>query len=328
MADVDADVEPAVVDGMFPPATAWAPSPNGGSDNVASMAAGVAGVAPAAFTPRAGTAELRTGVDQSSPRREIPHRASVAVGAGDDDDDGFLALARRRRRLLKKERIALESDLSRWRRDAASSGLFEDDVVGVNWTNADLAGNHRVLMRVKAALDARMLQNQEDLCEARAVERVLSDWRSAPAADVGAGANLGFSGARTCPREAWWESTAPAVSTAVADGGGFSLPGGGATWGAPCHDDAAVLAMLRRQREQQQRQFATKVSGSRTSRERPHSASLKRSYSPAPVPVAASVSPRAPLTARDVLAGHAAWLRDFREQLDSPSRANYPTTAR
>ncbi|CAE8657528.1 unnamed protein product, partial [Polarella glacialis] len=148
---------------------------------------------------------------------------------------------------------------------------------------------------VKAVLEERAVRIAEGIREARAVERLLTNWQP---------------GSTTAPHT-------PAAAQSAPRGEWAWQPRDGEAQGYPIHvadgpifvgrTDAAALALLQRWRAERTpmgvavaaaRSSSSKRSGSLTARASRATSTSQASY-------------RQPLTARSVVAGHEAWLRGF-----------------
>jgi len=242
----------------------------------------------------------------------------------------LLAAAREQRKRLRRERALLEVDLERWQQDMDNQSRLN--------SAGKAAGSVRsreLLAEVRIALDTQAQRIAADLREAKSVERILvgqaavmpdaSVPRSARASgstttipvsnDIREGVTELNAGDAELAKVAWeeeallrrwqahlgaWPSsfrTAPlsarnSITSAYVD---VSRERGIGTG-----NQKAVSASAR----------ASVANAHKALRKRPMSARVERHAWPAD-----SLGTREPLSARGVISGHAAWLRDFHQQL-------------
>jgi len=353
----------SLASGLATQKTALPAEPSGPSDTKVGIAASAASVIAAALIenedeefeatlspPRAkpsGVAQQINGVGQSL-KEMAPCNAGNSAGqvdagkvppSGDGADFGcgLLAAARDQRRRLRREKTALEADKQRWFED--SSRAFDP---GADATAT--ARSRELLAEVKVALDARAHRVAEDLREARAVERMLINWHRGgvvaagmpppaiaaagvqappppPTATVGA-SNVGGGAVNSADLEmarvAWeeeallrhWQDHLAAWPASMRTAPMSARPVRSSSNGMPSRSLTARSAAPAMQK---------------SSRRRPLSARERQAW-PAEL-----LSAREPLSARGVMAGHAAWLQGFHQQLGTgydPSAYNYTPQTR
>ncbi|CAE8619941.1 unnamed protein product, partial [Polarella glacialis] len=83
----------------------------------------------------------------------------------------LLEAARNKRRMLRRQRAALEAEMEMWKQDVAATSAVKG--------NAGNRGSshRRILTEVKAVLEERAVRIAEGIREARAVERLLTNWQ-------------------------------------------------------------------------------------------------------------------------------------------------------
>lgn len=287
------------------PSFTWTPSSElaGGTTSVSCPQA--AATAPASLGAGAGSSQVWASyVDAvawaTAARRKAAH-------GNEDEGDDLLNAVRSRRKYLRQDRASLEADYKQWLQQAAgvSSGQVPAAVVDVGVVGvADESSvglptpallNPR-LAEARATLDLRARRLEEDMREAKAVERMLATWRdggrgasSARAASAGASAGCGP-----------WLGDQWNVSQADPDISGLGAVNGSDFDLSIVSGGRGSCNLLRRggsggvRREDGRRPLSARLG---TGRRYPLSGSFD-----------------APRTARDVLNSHAAWLREFEGQ--------------
>jgi len=305
-----------------------------------------------------------------------PRGPPVGQGVEGIPPHGLLASVRAHRKRLRRERAALEVDLQRWRQDVAEQSRSK---AGGDTTAGNVAGapdlvstarSQQLLAEVKSSLEARAHRINDDMKEARAVERLLVSWHTG--AETAAAVAFGGAGQPVELTAAPGGAAGPygADSTGLASFGSGALGAGAGAGRQP--GSAEEAALLRRWQAHlsswpaslqlapasarggtRAKSARSGVASARPTSARGHSA---RGLEPSALlwqaaassgqhqrrPQSARAAPRSdisrppagldePLLARDVLAGHAAWLRGFQQQLTgaagAPGRAVSPAPA-